>query len=74
MQLSKKNLLGLMVLTLLFWFVPFVESVNRDARSMQDLSTLSKTLLVLGMLCFLVIIHPLFLWMFHWLKKWINGQ
>lgn len=74
MQLSKKNLLGLLVLNVFFWLIPFIDSVNRDARSLQDLSTLSKVLVVLGLAIFALVMYPLFAWMFNWLKKWIDGQ
>lgn len=74
MQLSKKENLGLFVLILFFWFFPAYESINRDARGAQDLSVTSQLFLYFGLAVFLFLIYPLFLWFWHWLKRWINGQ
>lgn len=74
MQLSKKENLGLFVLILFYWFFPAYESINRDVHGAQDLSVTSQLFLYLGLAVFLFAMHPLFLWFWHWLKRWINGQ
>lgn len=74
MQLSKKENLGLFALTLFFWFFPAYESINKDARGAQDLSVTGQLLFYMGVAVFLFLMHPLFLWMWNWLKKWINGE
>lgn len=74
MQLSKKDNLGLFLVILFFWAFPTIESINRDAKSAQELSTVGELMLYLGVAVFLFAIHPLFLAMWNWIKKWTNGE
>lgn len=74
MQLSKKDNLGLFLVILFFWTFPAIESINRDAKSAQELSTVGELMLYLGLGVFIFWIHPLFLAMWNWLKKWTNGE
>jgi len=81
MQLSKKYNLGLFLVILFFWSFPTIEAINRDARGAQDLSVTSQLMLYLGTAVLLFALHPLFLWMWHKLKKlymalhdWLDGK
>lgn len=74
MQLSKKDNLGLFLVILFFWSFPTIESINRDSNGAQDLSATSQLMLYLGLAVLLFAIHPLFLWMWNWIKKWVNGE
>lgn len=72
--MPKNTFLALIVLIILIWAYPTYESITQDARSVWDLSKASRWMVWVGVGVFLYLIHPLFLWLCHWLKRWINGQ
>lgn len=63
-----------MSLNAMLWLVPFIDSFMNHAQSMDDLTVVSQSLVVLGLLVFAVLMYPLFAWIWFRIKTWVNGK
>ena len=72
--MNKKTTIALMVLIALLWVYPFYDSIQNDARSMDDLSRASRIMVIAGMTMLFILMIPFFKWIWNWIKKWVNGE
>jgi hypothetical protein len=66
---DKEDVLLRIIVVAALWAYPFYYAIRHDARGMEDLNRVSQVMVIAGFGLFLVLMLPLFRWMWFKLKS-----
>lgn len=72
--MNEKKLYLMLALAAGLLVYPFYDSIVHDARSMDDLTMVSRVLVGMFLGVFAWIMWPLFAWIWKMFADWINGK